>query len=399
MMRRRLPVWLMGMSNATFGMYIGFAVISLPQLLAEQHLPEAQIATITAIVFSPLCWSFLVSPVLDVRFSRRAYAAGFAALSAAALVVAVWNVHRVQVVEAALLVGVSAVNLSSNALFGWLASVLPKEDETRVSAWANAANIGGSGVMVILAGEFIQRLSLPVAAVLLGVLVMLPAVVFPFIPAPGPDRKLAQESFVGFFRELGLLLGQRSVLLALAMFALPSASFALANVIGGLGDLYHASVHTVSLVGGIGIVLSGIVGSLGYPVLTRLLPLRPLYLAIGLGGAVLTLLLLAFPFTATGFVLATLSENTFQALAITGAYAIQFETVGQHNPLAATTFSVMNAAMNLSITYMIWVDGWMFGHGGVRSSYLADAGISTAACVVMGAVLLWVGRAKVHATR
>jgi PAT family beta-lactamase induction signal transducer AmpG len=384
----------MGMSNATFGMYLGFAVISLPQLLALQHLHEATITAITGIVFSPLCWSFLVSPMLDVRLSRRAYAVGFAALSALALSVAVWNIHRIAVVEAALLVGVSAVNLSSNALFGWLASVLPKDDETRVSAWANAANIGGSGVMVIVAGESIQRLPLPVAAVLLGLLVMLPAMVFPFIPAPGPDRKLMQESFVGFFRELGLLLGQRSVLVALTMFALPSASFALANVIGGLGDLYHASVHTVSLVGGIGIVIAGGVGSLGFPPLTRLMPLRPLYLAIGLAGAVLTLGLLMLPMSPAGFVMATLSENTFQALAITGAYAIMFETVGQRNPLAATTFSVMNAAMNLSITYMIWVDGWMFGRGGVRGSYLADAGISTAACVLLGTALIWRNRTQ-----
>jgi PAT family beta-lactamase induction signal transducer AmpG len=387
----------MGMSNATFGMYLGFAVISLPQLLAEQRLPEATITAITAVVFSPLCWSFLVSPVLDVRFSRRAYAVGFAALSAVALGVAVWNVHRIAVVEAALLVGVSAVNLSSNALFGWLASVLPKEDETRVSAWANAANIGGSGVMVIVTGECVQRLALPLAAVSLGLLVMLPALVFPFIPAPGPDRKLAQESFVGFFRELGLLLGQSKVLVALAMFALPSASFALANVIGGLGDLYHTSVHTVSLVGGVGIVIAGIVGSLGYPSLTRWLPLRPLYLAIGLAGAVLTLGLLLLPYSPQGFVLATLSENTFQALAITGAYAIMFETVGQRNPLAATTFSVMNAAMNLSITYMIWVDGRMFGRGGVTLSYVADAGISAAACVALAALLLCLRRTRIRA--
>jgi hypothetical protein len=156
-------------------------------------------------------------------------------------------------------------------------------------------------------------------------------------------------------------------------------------------------VHTVSLVGGVGIVVSGLVGSLGYPALTRWLPLRPLYLAIGLGGAVLTLGLLLLPWSATGFVLATLSENTLQALAITGAFAIQFETVGQHNPLAATTFSVMNAAMNLSITYMIWADGWMFGRGGVALSYGADATISAAACVAMAALLLWMRRARITA--
>jgi hypothetical protein len=112
---------------------------------------------------------------------------------------------------------------------------------------------------------------------------------------------------------------------------------------------------------------------------------------------VLTLGLLLLPWSATGFVMATLSENTLQALAITGAFAIQFETVGQNNPVAATTFSVMNAAMNFSITYMIWVDGRMFGRGGVTLSYVADAAISAAGCVAMAALLLGLRRARIRA--
>ena len=383
----------MGMTNATFGMYIGFVALSLPQLLAEQKMPEARVASLTALAFSPLFWSFVVSPMLDVRFSRRLYATVLAALAAVALVVALLHLHQLAIFEGALIAGVAMVNLSSNALFGWLSSVLPKEEETRVSAWANVANIGGSGVMVVVAGECLQRLPLTVAAVLLGVLVMLPTLVFPFIPAPGPDRRLAKESFAGFFRELLSLLGQRRVLFALAMFALPSASFALANIVGGLGDVYHASVHTVSLVGGLGIVLAGTVGSLLYPRLTRLLTLRPLYLAIGVAGACFTLCLLLVPHTPTGFVVATLGENTFQALAITGAFAIQFETVGQNNPLAATGFSVMYAALNVSTTYMIWSDGWVFGRHGVRGSYALDATLGLAACTLLAGLLVW-GRRK-----
>jgi PAT family beta-lactamase induction signal transducer AmpG len=386
----------MGMANATFGMYIGFVAITLPQLLAEQHLPEAKIAAITAIVFSPLCWSFVVSPVLDVRFSRRMYAAVFAGLAAVALSVGLINLDRLPVFEAALIAGVAMVNLSSNALFGWLSSVVPKEDDTRVSAWANVANIGGSGVMVVVAGELIRRLPLRTAAVWLGLLVMLPVLIFPFIPKPGPDRKLVQESFAGFFRELGLLLGQRKVLVALLMFALPSASFALANIVGGLGDLYRAPVAMVSLVGGVGIVIAGTVGSLMYPPLTKLLALRPLYLAIGVTGAIFSLLLLVVPHSPVGFVVATLGENTFQALAITGAFAIQFETVGQHNPLAATTFSVMYAAVNLSTTYMIWVDGWMFGRHGVDGSYAGDAGLGIVACALLAGLLMLVKKQETH---
>jgi PAT family beta-lactamase induction signal transducer AmpG len=385
------PVWLMGMTNATFGMYIGFAAISLPQLLAEQHLPEAQVTRVTALCFSPLFWSFLVSPMLDVRYSRRRYAALLAAGAAIALCVAVMHVHQLGVFEGALIAGVAMVNLSSNALFGWLSSVLPKEEDTRVSAWANVANIGGSGVMVIAAGECVQRLPLTVAAVLLGVLVMLPTLIYPLIPAPGPDRRLAKESFVGFFRELLQLLGQRKVVFAIAMFALPSASFALANVVGGLGDLYHASVHTVSLVGGVGIVIAGTVGSLVYPRLTRVMALRPLYLAIGVVGACFSLCLLAVAHTPVGFVAATLGENTFQALAITGAFAIQFETVGQDNPLAATAFSVLYAALNVSTTYMIWIDGQAFARHGVQGSYATDAALGLTACLLLAVALRWLG--------
>ena len=389
MNRSTPPVWLLGMTNATFGMYIGFVAITLPQLLAGRHVAEAEVTRVTALCFSPLFWSFLVSPMLDVRFSRRRYAALLAAGAAAALYVAVTHLHELAVFEGALIAGVAMVNLSSNALFGWLSSVVETADETRVSAWANVANIGGSGVMVIVAGECVQRLPLRTAAPVLALLVLLPTVLYAWIPAPGPDRRLAKESFAGFFRELVELLGQRRVLFALAMFALPSASFALANVVGGLGDVYGASARTVSLAGGLGIVVAGTVGSLVYPRLTRVLALRPLYLTIGVAGACFTLCLLRVAHTPTGFVVATLGENTFQALAITGAFAIQFETVGQDNPLAATAFSVMYAALNVSTTYMIWVDGQAFARDGVRGSFAADAVLGMTACLVLAAGLRW----------
>jgi PAT family beta-lactamase induction signal transducer AmpG len=61
----------MGLTNAVFGMYGGVLVISVPQLLSARHVPEATIASMTALMLSPGFWTFLVSPVLDVRFSRR----------------------------------------------------------------------------------------------------------------------------------------------------------------------------------------------------------------------------------------------------------------------------------------------------------------------------------------
>ncbi|MGA7155697.1 MAG: hypothetical protein WBY53_02555 [Acidobacteriaceae bacterium] len=44
--RRIPPIWLLGLANSTFGMFTGIVGISLPQLLAEQHVPEARVAAV-----------------------------------------------------------------------------------------------------------------------------------------------------------------------------------------------------------------------------------------------------------------------------------------------------------------------------------------------------------------
>ena len=72
----------MGLTNSLFGMYGGVVLISVPLLLSLEHVPETQIATTTAIGVSPGFWSFLFSPVLDVRYSRRWYATVSAVLAA-----------------------------------------------------------------------------------------------------------------------------------------------------------------------------------------------------------------------------------------------------------------------------------------------------------------------------
>src|SRR6204780_5969443 len=176
--RRLAPIWLMGLANSTFGMYAGFVGISLPQLLAKQHLPESQITSITAWVFSPWCWIFLLSPLLDVRFSRRFYAIVSAAVAGIALAAGLLNLDRIAILQGALMTGSAASFLSGSALGGWLSSVLPKEDETRLSSWFNIANISGSGVIVVITGELMRHLPVPVTAVLLAILIFLPTCIF-----------------------------------------------------------------------------------------------------------------------------------------------------------------------------------------------------------------------------
>lgn len=385
--RRGPPVWLMGMTNALFGMYGGILVISVPQLLSARHVPEEQIAALTAAAISPGFWTFLVSPVLDVRFSRRWYSVVTAVAAAVLLTLALLNLDRPAWVGWLLVAGFFFANLYQSALGGWLASVIEAEERNALSVWVTIANISGGGAMAMAAGEIVLRMQPAAAAVVLGGIVLVPIVIFPWMQAPGPDRRLARESFPQFFGEVLSIVRRREVLIAIVLFIAPASTFSLVNILGGLGDDFHASTHFVGLVGGAGVLIGGIVGCLIFPLIDRLLPLRFLYLAIGMVGSTFTLLLILLPHTPATFAVALMGENVFQSLAIVASTAITFATVGRSNPLAATTYCLMVSAFNIANTYMLMVDGWGYGRHGIVGTYATDAAVSLAACLLLVAFL------------
>jgi PAT family beta-lactamase induction signal transducer AmpG len=390
--RRIAPLWLMGLTNSVFGMYGGILVIAVPQLLSIRQVPETTIAAMTAVMISPGFWTFLVSPVLDVRFGRRWYSAASAAMAAALLVAALLNLDHLALVEGLLVAGYFFANLYQSALGGWLASITTAAQENKLSSWVTIGNLGGGGAMAVAAGELTRNLSPGSAAIVLGGAIVLPTLVFPFMPAPGPDRRLAGESFSQFFGDVLRLVKRREVLIAVVLFIAPAATFSLTNFLGGIGDDFHASTHFVSLVGGGGVLLGGIAGCLLFRLIDRLLPLRFLYLAIGLVGSLFTLVLVLLPRTPAVFAVAFIGENVFQALAITTSTAITFETIGRRNPIAATVFCLLVSAYNIPITYMLFVDGWGYGKQAVAGSFVADAALGVVACVLLGILLIWVTR-------
>jgi PAT family beta-lactamase induction signal transducer AmpG len=398
MSRSAAPLWLMGLSNAVFGMFGGIVVITVPQLLSARHVPEASIAAMTAVMISPGFWAFLVSPVLDVRFSRRWYSMLTAAAAAALLVLALLNLNHLALVEALLVTGFFCANLYQSALGGWLSSIITTEEENRLSVWVTIGNIGAGGAMAATAGELVRNFSPTMAALLLGALLLLPTAVFPWMQAPGPDRRLARESFPQFFREVLSLLKRPPVLIAILLFIAPAATFSLTNFLSGLGDDFHASAHFVGLVGGSGVLLGGICGCFIFRLIDRLLPLRFLYLGVGVAGSLFTLALILLPHSPTAFAVALIGENVFQALAITVTVAVAFDTIGRNNPLAATTYSLLISAANVPITYMLLIDGSGYARDGVAGSYVADAAVSLLACLLLAALLIGYTRGRSRAT-
>jgi PAT family beta-lactamase induction signal transducer AmpG len=399
--RRIAPLWLMGLSNATFGLVSGFIVLPLPQMLAAQGVSTAQISVVSGACLLPGFWVFLLGPVLDMRFSRRWYAAFFAVLAGAGLAAAVSFRAHLRVLEIVLMLAYAAAALSSNALGGWLAGIVPEGDDkgheaaSKLSAWTQVGLFLGNGGMAVLAGEGLAaqaqgRLPLGVLAGLLGLLVMMPAVVFFWMPLPEElvgEGKAARERIGDLFRDLRRLLRRRAVLLSLLLFVLPTGSFAMTNLLGSEAQTFHASDAFVSRMGGV--VLSGVgaASCLLVPVLTRWMRALRLYLLIGSVGSVFTLAMLLLPRTPMTFALAFLGENIMQAMSFTTAVAICFETIGRENPLAATQFGLLTSATVLPIVYMGVLDGRVSSAHGLSGMYAMDGGLSLIACAAMAVVL------------
>lgn len=394
------PTWLMGLTNSVFGMYGGVMVIAVPQLLSARRVPEGTIAAMTAIMLTPGIWTALASPILDVRFSRRQYAAATAGFAAILLAVALLHLDNLLLAEICLVTGYFCANLNQSAIGGWFSGITAAEHENKLSMWMTIGNLGGCGAMGAAAATLMLHFPPVVAALLLGAVIFLPTTVYWWISAPGPDRRLASDSFLQFFGEVASLLKRREILVALLIFVAPAATFSLTNFLAGLGADFHAGPGFVGVIGGTGAMLGGIVGCFIFPLIDRWLPLRMLYLTIGLLGSGFTLSLLMLPHTPIAFAAALIGENVFQGLAITASMAVAFETIGRSNPLASTTFCVVISAFNVPISYMLLVDGAAYDRHGVNGSYIADAASGLSSSLLLMVLLLWLGRRRaVNAAR
>lgn len=382
------------MAGLSFGFVGGYLAFALPQALAARHVPEPVIATASAIALSPSFYSFLLSPILDVWWSRRTYAALLWVIAAVLTAASTLLLDHLQALEIVAALGNAANALAYAALGGWLSTVCGRSQENSLSAWLTVSNIAGFGLFAIIGGELLRNLSSGPAAALIALLILAPLGIFPWVPAPGPDRRLVGESFRQFLGDLWTLIRRRDVLIAIALFVAPCATFSLTNMVAGFGADFSVSPRIVGLIGGAGVTLAGVVGSLMLPPLARRMPLRILYLWIGIGGSVFTMLMLLLPHVPSTFALLVLGENAVQACAIACSLGITFETIGQQNPLAATNYAVLNAAYNVPITYMLLVDGSGYERWGVAGALAVDAAAGLVACLALVLIIAMLTRRR-----
>jgi PAT family beta-lactamase induction signal transducer AmpG len=383
-MRKQLPPWAMGLAVAPLGFYFGFISTAMPILLRSKGVSVDEITKISFLAFSPSFWAFVLCPILDVRFSKRAYALLFAAISAVCLGASTLLTGNLTVFTIVLTVGCTATVMFGNAHGGWMPDVIRDEHYSQVGGTVNIANLGAAGAFAALAVGVVRDTSPAVAAWLLGAIVLAPTVMLFFIPLPAKSTRAVAEVFSSFFRDLYRVCRTRSCVLGLICFLSPTACFALTNIFSSLGTDFRASERWVTVLNGPLVAVVCSIGCVaGIWLCSRFLR-RTIYVVAGFGGAASALAMIWLPHTLAFFIGGVLAYNFFQGINYTAFSAFEYEIVGPGNPLGATQIALLTAASNAPISYMTRIDGHFYGHHGLTGMLAVDALSS----IVLGTFLL-----------
>jgi PAT family beta-lactamase induction signal transducer AmpG len=378
----------MGLAVAPLGFCFGFISTAIPILLAAKGVSVEKISEVSAVGFSPSFWAFLLCPILDVRFSKRAYAFFFAGVTAVCIGASVLLTSNLVVFTAVVTAGCAAAVIFGNAHGGWMPDVIKERHYSQVGGTSNIANLGAAGLFATLAVVVVRTLPLQVAALMVAVVIFAPTAMLFFIPLPAKPTRGVAEMFSSFFSDLYRVCRRPGCILGLICFLSPTACFALTNLFSGMGADFHTPESAVTALNGPSVAVVCSLGCLaGIWICSRYLR-RTVYIVAGFGGAAAALSMIWMPHTLGFYAAGVLAYNFFQGINYTAFTAFELEIVGPGNPLASTQIALLTAASNLPISYMTAVDGRFHTTHGL-SGMLAVDGLSS---IVVGSLLLWVFR-------
>lgn len=376
----------MGLAIAPLGLYYGFISTAMGILLRSRGVSVGRIDAISAIAFSPTFWAFLLCPILDVRFSKRAYAVFFAAVAALCLGLSTLLTGNLTAFTVVLTIGCAAMVIFGNAHQGWMPDVIDDSHYSHVGATTNVANLGAAGAFAVLTVFVIRHLPPVPAAFLLALAVLAPTVLLFFIPLPAAPTRGVAEVFSTFFCDLYAVCRRRDCIIGLICFAAPTACFALTNSFSSLGSDFGASEQQVTAINGTGVAIACSLGCLLGIWFAGRFPRRNVYILAGFGGVCAVGILLVTPHIFVWYAGCVLAYNLFQGVNYTAFSSFCYEIVGPTNPLAGTQMALLAAAANLPISYMTAIEGSVHSRYGINGMLMVD-GIST---ILVGGTLLLV---------
>ncbi len=390
--RRDTPPWVIGVMYG--GTFNGFVAVSLSQLLPERGVSLQRESEIVTLILTASYVSFLLTPLVDCGLPRRVWALLLAGLATVCLAISVPMLHAASAngghgggavaLMLILFLGYLSNQMYTSTIGGMVPNITAPSQHGAVSAWMNIAYLALTGAGGALSVWEIRHLPLVAAVVLVPLPIVLGA--SPLLLVGNEDR--VPGAFANAMRKLIANLWatarQRSYLFALLVFVLPSATFALQNLFGGMGADFHTSPGRTNLFVGLLSAAACVLGAaLGGPLSNRI-DRRLLFIAPALAAGCGSLAMAFGPHTPMMFAAGMFFYNLMAGINYTATSALVFQIVGRNNPLSSTQYSVCIAACNLAIASAIFMDGRGAGHGGATGALTVDALLS----LVIGTAVL-----------
>lgn len=389
------------MGTLTFGLVAGFVVTALPFLLAKAAIKVDRIATISAVAMSPTFWAFLVTPIVDVGFTRRAYGFAFGVASAASLGTALWILtpDTLSLFTALVLIAELTVVLQSSAVNGWTSEFVPDAQRGKVGGWINVANLGGgaAGSMAVMWSA--AYLPVRTLGILIALAVLASTLVLLSFPNPAKPVLSLAQIFGGTLRSVVQTSRQPQVLTGFLLFLAPASCVAAINLFSGLGSDFHASTQRVVWITGAGAAITSAIGSIVGGYIADRVDRGVLYMTGGILAGLCALVLAWTLHTPAMFTAGVAAYNGIAGLCYAAFSALSLQLVGNRNPTASTQLGLFSAAANLAVVYMTWADGQGYRLFGVRGLFLVDGLAAIGAAIPILLFLRWRARKNEQAVR
>lgn len=410
---RPTPPWVFFFLDLQFGAAVGYLSIAVPFWLEARGYGIGDIAAAVAWANSVHAWKILWIPLLDLGPYRKLWYLGAAAATAAVFVVLALlpdptgNLPLFAVLLTVLQATATTAHAANNTL---MATTTRFEDKGRVGGFAQASNMGGTGLLAALAIGVSEWASPRAAALTLAAIVVASSA---FVLIVVEERHVASAvarasgawrtaaAHVGSMaRDLWSTVRSREGFTGLVICLAPVGCQAMSNLFSGVSRQYGAGPELVALANGIGGGIAGAAGALLGGVLADRMNRRVAYALSGGLTALCALAMAAAPMTPTTYAWGTFTYLFAGGIAFASWTGMVLEMVGL-STAAATKYALFNASLNLAITYVTAANGaggeWLARVAGIasaRGALVTDAALTALGITVLLAMLALLRRQR-----
>ncbi len=398
---------LFGLLEIQFGAAVGFLQVAVPYWLAKDGMPLADIGVLSGTAFSPHAWKLLWVPLIDLGPWRRVWY-GVSTLLTALLLLACALLpepsRHLGVYTLLLTLLQAAATTAHAALNGLMATTTRLEDKGRAGGWQMAGNVGSTSAIGALAIWLASEFSRQVTGIALATLVLASgAGIFWVIEHKGaqvenaaPVLHIAWARVKSIVVDLFRTAFSRDGLVMLVLCLMPVSCGALTNLFSAMAGDYHAPENVVELVNGLGMGISGALGSLLGGWISDRVNRKLNYALTGGVTGLCALAMAAAPMTPTTYIWGALAYSFANGAGFAAFAGMVLEMVSS-GAAVTTKYTLFVAASNFAISYVTALDGnasHFWRAGGTRASVEFDGVITFAGILGMGLLFLLFLRRK-----